>query len=292
MTNGIPDPGRASKAVELVAGADTLALQLFHHHGVALRTVFTLSDQEPWFVAADACRMLSLRDTTSAMKMVDVEDKQGLRRSDTPHLFEGMAPQVQMMTVVNESGLYSLIFQSDKAEAKDFRRWVTKEVLPAIRRTGSYSTRPAAPAQLPSKKELAQWVVEAEERAELAEAKARELAPAASAWNELAEAAGDYAVADAAKVLSRDENIRIGRDRLFTFMQGLRWVYRDKGWRAYQSQVDNGRLVEKVAKPYWHEARGEWVNGTPTVRITPKGLAELHRRLGGSGQLELMAVVS
>jgi len=60
---------------------------------------------------------------------------------------------------------------------------------------------------------------------------------------------------------------------------------------CYQSQVDNGRLVEKVGKPYWHEGRGEWVNGAPTIRITAKGLAALHQKLGGTGQLELMAVV-
>jgi DNA-damage-inducible protein D len=127
------------------------------------------------------------------------------------------------------------------------------------------------------------------ERAELAEARARELAIPASAWNELAEAAGDYAVSDAAKVLSRDSQISTGERRLFQFMAGIDWIYkRDGRWRARQSQVDIGRLTEKVGKPYLRD--GVMHNGEPTVRVTPKGLAELHNRFGGSGQLALVSV--
>lgn len=129
-------------------------------------------------------------------------------------------------------------------------------------------------------------------RVEALKAKVAELEQPAAAWNELADAAGDYGVGDAAKVLSRDPNISIGRDRLFKTMQGLSWVYRSGGrWRAYQSQVDNGRLVEKVAKPFYHPGRDEIVAGDPTVRITPKGLAALHKQLGASGQLALVEAV-
>ncbi|ORU98077.1 hypothetical protein AWB94_29010 [Mycolicibacterium canariasense] len=265
-------------------------MQLFHHRGVALRAV--LLDNEPWFVAADACRMLSLRDTTSAMKMVDADDKQGLRRSDTPQLFKGMAPQVQMMTVVNESGLYSLIFQSTKDEAKDFRRWVTKDVLPAIRKSGTYSRYPAAPQQLPSKRELAQWVVEAEDRAASAEARAAELEPSAVAWDRLHELGADYEVADAAKILSRDPNIEIGRNRLFEFMHDQDWIFRGRHncWKAYQDQVDLGRLKHRPGGEYFHKPSGEYRTGDPTILITAKGLAELRKLLGGTpGQLSLVS---
>jgi len=137
---------------------------------------------------------------------------------------------------------------------------------------------------------LRELATEVEAR-ELAEARARELAVPASAWNELAEAAGDYSVADAAKVLSRDSQISTGERRLFAYMDSIDWLFRRDGrWRAYQAQVDNGRLVEKVGKPYVRD--GQMVNGEPTVRITPKGLAALHAKLGGTGQLELIAAVS
>lgn len=125
--------------------------------------------------------------------------------------------------------------------------------------------------------------------AELTE-RVAELTPSAAAWDELADASGDYQVGDAAKVLSRDPYIDTGRDRLFKFMQSIDWVYRSYGrWRAYQSQVNLGRLVEKVGSPY-RGPDGEMRVGDPTVRITPKGLAELHKRLGGSGQFALVAV--
>jgi anti-repressor protein len=253
-------------------------LQLFEFHHRAVRVL--IIDNEPWFVLADLCRVLDIRNGRDvAARLAD--DQKGVAQIDTPG-----GPQ--QMTIVSESGMYELVIRSDKPDAVTFRRWITGRVLPAIRKMGTYSQYPAVPPKLPSKKELAQWVVEAEERAERAEAKIVELTPPASAWNELADSVGDYSVADAAKVLSRDPNIGTGERRLFKFMQSIEWVYRREGrWRAYQSQVNCGRLVEKVNEPFMR--RGEMVAPAPTVRITPKGLAELHKRLGGSGQLSLVA---
>jgi DNA-damage-inducible protein D len=123
-----------------------------------------------------------------------------------------------------------------------------------------------------------------------AESRARELAVPASAYQQLVDSAGDWSVDDAAKVLSRDPLIRTGERRLYLFMSGIGWVFkRDGRWKAYQTQVENGRLTEKPGRPFWHAGREEMVNSEPTVRITPKGLAELHKRLGGSGQLALVA---
>jgi phage regulator Rha-like protein len=128
-------------------------------------------------------------------------------------------------------------------------------------------------------------------RVELLTERVAELEPPAAAWNELAKSAGDYSVADAAKVLSRDAAIDTGERRLFKFMQGLDWIYRRDGhWCAKQSQITVGRLVEKVGSRYWHEGREEWVVPAPTVRVTPKGLQELHRRLGGGSTQLALAV--
>jgi prophage antirepressor-like protein len=253
-------------------------LQLFKFEHQPVRIV--LVDGDPWFVLSDLCRALGIVNHGNVAARLDADVK-GVHLADTPG-------GQQSVGIVNESGMYEVVIRSDKKEAARFRRWVTHKVLPEIRRTGSYSHAPAAPAQLPSKRELAQWVIEAEERAERAESQVRELTPSASAWNELAEAAGDYSVSDAAKVLSRDPNIDTGERRLFQFMSSEGWIFRRDGrWRAYQSQVDLGRLTEKVGRPYVRD--GVMHNGEPTVRIRPKGLAELHRRLGGSGQLALVA---
>lgn len=154
---------------------------------------------------------------------------------------------------------------------------------------------------LPDRRALAQMVIEAEDRADReaaarleAEAHALELEAPASAWKHMASSHGDYMVRDAAKVLSRDPNIDIGQQRLFKFMQAEGWIFRERGaWKPYQSQVDNGRLVQKLNRPYLNERTGLMEVPAPSIRITPKGMAELHRRLGGGpGGIAALAVTA
>lgn len=149
-------------------------------------------------------------------------------------------------------------------------------------RTREAETAPAR--SLPSKRELAQWVIEAEERAELAEAKVAQLEPAAGSWNTLASAGGDYAVREAAQILDRDPSISTGQNRLFAYLREIGWV--DKGNEPYQAQVDCGRLSRRITNGYDHN--GEHV-ATCQARITLKGLHELHKRLGGTGPLLVAA---
>ncbi|MCV7255258.1 phage antirepressor KilAC domain-containing protein [Mycobacterium hackensackense] len=241
---------------------------------------------DPWFVLADICRALDIANAGNVAARLR-DSGAGVRQADIRS-----GGQVRSVTAVDESGLYEVIIRSDKPDARKFRRWVTAEVLPAIRKTGSYSRYPAHPTALPSKKELAQWVVEAEERAEVAEARAAELEPSAVAWNRLHELGADFEVADAAKILSRDPNIEIGRNRLYEFMHELDWVFRGRHnvWKAYQDQVDLGRIKMRPGGKYIHEKSGERRVGDPAILITPKGLAELRRQLGATGQLSLVNV--
>jgi DNA-damage-inducible protein D len=114
-------------------------------------------------------------------------------------------------------------------------------------------------------------------------------APKARSWDVLATGAGDYSVADAAKVLSRDPAIKLGQGRLFTLLGEYGWAYRqraDQRWRPYQSAVDTGRLSELPASHY-HPRTAELVIDPPQVRVTVKGLHELHRRLGGTQPLTI-----
>jgi hypothetical protein len=92
---------------------------------------------EPWFVAKDVCDVLGLVNSRKATNALDDDEKSDVTISYTRS--KGSATQQRQMTAINESGLYSLIFQSRKSEAKIFRKWVTSEVLPAIRRTGKYT---------------------------------------------------------------------------------------------------------------------------------------------------------
>lgn len=87
-------------------------------------------DGEPWFVLKDVCEALDLGTTAKVAERLDADEK-GMNQIHTPG---GM----QSVTVINESGLYSVILRSDKPKARTFRKWVTSEVLPAIRREGAY----------------------------------------------------------------------------------------------------------------------------------------------------------
>lgn len=89
-----------------------------------------LIDDQPWFVAADVCQALAVRNNRDALSRLD-EDEKGVANTDT-------LGGSQAVGIINESGLYSLILTSRKAEAKRFKKWITAEVLPAIRRTGQY----------------------------------------------------------------------------------------------------------------------------------------------------------
>lgn len=91
-------------------------------------------DGEPWFVAKDVCEALGLSDTSGPVSRLD-NDERGTAIIGTP------SGDQQMLTI-NESGLYSLILTSSKPAAKRLKKWVTSEVLPSIRKTGSYQLQP------------------------------------------------------------------------------------------------------------------------------------------------------
>lgn len=105
-------------------------LQVFTYQSSDVRTV--MRGGEPWFVLADVCRVLSIANSKNVFARLD-DDEKGVHEMDTPG-------GKQKMSIINESGLYNVILRSDKPEAKPFRKWVTSQVLPSIRKTGAYST--------------------------------------------------------------------------------------------------------------------------------------------------------
>jgi prophage antirepressor-like protein len=98
-----------------------------------------LVNDEPWFVAADVCAVLDLKNVAMAVRHLD-DDEKGISNVDT-------LGGNQLLTIISESGFYILVLRSRKPEAKPFRRWVTGEVLPTIRKTGRYSNRPETPEE-------------------------------------------------------------------------------------------------------------------------------------------------
>ena len=102
-----------------------------------IRTV--MLEGEPWFVAVDVCRALDIRNNRDALNRLD-DDEKGVSLIDTPG-------GQQELTIINEPGLYSLVLGSRKPEAKAFKHWITHDVIPAIRKTGSYAPT-LSPAEL------------------------------------------------------------------------------------------------------------------------------------------------
>lgn len=106
---------------------------LFNYEGQKVRTVINCG--EPWFIAKDVCDILEIQNSRDAVGRLDEDEK------STVVLTDG-TPGNPNQTIVNEPGLYSLILGSRKPEAKTFKRWITHEVIPSIRKTGAYAVRP------------------------------------------------------------------------------------------------------------------------------------------------------
>lgn len=104
----------------------------------AVRVV--MRDGEPWFVAADICRVLDIANRHDAVGRLDEDERDAVGSTDS-------IGREQRMTVISESGLYALIFTSRKPEAKRFRKWVTSEVLPSLRKFGRYELPQSAPRE-------------------------------------------------------------------------------------------------------------------------------------------------
>ena len=235
----------------------------------------------PEFVLADLCAALEIANPRNVAARLD-DDQKGVRSVDTPG-------GRQQMTVVTESGMYEVVLRSDKPEAVAFRRWLTGTVLPEIRKTGSFNAQPAltGPELMAYALQESQKIIEAHEQ------QIALLAAPAKSWQLLADANGDFSVAEAAKILSRDPSITTGRDRLFAFMADIKWIFKSKnqrgGWEAYQTAVDMRRLVERPARPFLNAKTGAYELPAPTIRVTAKGIGKLHELMGGREPIRFIA---
>lgn len=113
--------------------ASTASMMEFLYQGKQVRTV--VKDGEPWWVVKDACDVLEIQQPTKAVGRLDPDEVNSI------HVTDSLGRQQETL-IVNEPGLYSLILGSRKPEAKAFKRWITHDVIPAIRKTGTYSVQP------------------------------------------------------------------------------------------------------------------------------------------------------
>lgn len=250
-------------------------IQTFNFHDTPVRTL-TDENDEPLFIAKDVTNILGYRDAANMTRRLE-EDEKGTRPVSTPG-------GEQRMTVITEPGLYSAILGSRIPEAREFKRWVTHEVLPKIRRTGGYiptSESDTDEAIMAKALLIAQKTIE--RNAQQLQAKDRqikELTPKAKALDDFTNVPNTLLVREAAKLLS-NAGTPIGEKELREWLSHHGWTYRHTGtWWAASEHVKAGHLVMVESKSHGRHKDGTKFAFPPTVRITHKGLALLHKRLG------------
>ena len=250
-------------------------IRKFDFKGAALRT---LTDEagEPWFVAKDVCDVLGYTNASKAINdHVDQEDK--LNNESLSSLGQRGG------WLVNESGLYSLVLSSKLPTAKEFKRWVTHEVLPQIRKTGGYIPTTDADDDktiLAKAVMIGQRTMEAQKRKIAAQqTRIDELQPKASMWDNFVDIPDVLSVGNSAKLLS-NLGRPIGRKTLFSWLEHNGWVFRENGhWSARQNRIDAGHLVMVPPKTHGIHRDGTTFSFAPTVKITRKGLGLIARRM-------------
>ena len=253
-------------------------IQTFNFHDSPLRTL-TDENGEPWFVGKDVAMILGYTNPRKALiDHVDDEDK-----TDGVTIRDSIGRE-QNPTVINESGLYSLILGSKLPTAKRFKRWVTHEVLPTIRKTGGYIHASEADSD---EDILAKAVLIAQKTIDLKnqqlrakDAQIMQLEPKAKALDAFTDVEDRLLIREAAKVLS-NAGTPISEKQLREWMTANDWIYKHNGsWHATARHCTAGHLVMVMTTKHGTKADGTKFAFPPTVRITRKGLALLHQRLG------------
>ena len=232
----------------------------------AIRTVEL--DGEPWLVGKDVATALGYSNTRDALdRHVDPEDKNTVVNPDgnrgNPN-----------MTIINESGLYSLVLSSKLPTARKFRRWVTSEVLPSIRKTGGYiaGQKELTPAELMAKALLVAQKTLGERQAHIAELEAENTAnkPKVIFADAVSASERSILVGELAKLL-RQNGVEIGQNRLFDWMRQNGFLIRRQGTdynMPTQKAMEMG-LFEIKETSVVHSAGNVTINKTP--KVTGKG---------------------
>jgi len=235
-------------------------LQIFTCNGNEVRTV--QKDGEPWWVLKDVCEILGLGSPHKVFERLD-EDEKG--RNLIPTL-----GGEQEMTVINESGLYNVILRSDKPEAKPFRKWITSEVLPSIRRHGAYMTPETLEAAILNPDLLIRLCTALKDEQD--KNKALQAANSTLAVdNQIMKPKADYfdEIVDRSLLTNFRETakqLQIKEKEFIRFLLDRKYIYRDKKGKIQPYADKNSGLFE--VKEFVNEKTG--FSSTQTL-ITPKG---------------------
>lgn len=230
-------------------------IQIFKYENNDVRTVEL--NGEPWFALKDVCAVLGISNHKMTAQRLDADE---VILTD---LTDSMGRQ-QETAVINESGLYNVILRSDKPEAKPFRKWVTSEVLPSIRKNGGYiaGQEQLTPSELMAKALLVANKTLAEREARISELTVQNaiMQPKAEYFDELVDRNLLTSFRETAKQLGVEEK------KFISFLMEKKYIYRDKKAKLMPYADKNNGLFE--VKECFNE-KTKW-SGTQTL-ITPKG---------------------
>nr|UVX49662.1 MAG: antirepressor protein KilAC domain [Bacteriophage sp.] len=246
-------------------------IQTFNFNNNPVRAL-TDKNGEPWFIAKDVCDILGHSNASMALDRLDDDERAKFNLGR-----QGEA------NIVNEAGLYALVLGSRKPEARTFKRWVTHEVLPSIRKHGIYATETTIDQIIANPDFGIRLLTNLkEERAKRIEAEnqIKELEPKAQALDDFTNVEDKLLIRDAAKILS-NTGTPIKEKQLREWMADNGWIYKANcSWHATARHCMAGHLVMVMSQEHVTKADGTKFAYPPTVRITRKGLALLHRRIG------------
>ena len=221
---------------------------------------------EPWFVAKDVCDALGLGRQHDSTRYLDDDEKgEGLVNTSSG---------VQTMVTVNEPGLYRLILKSRKPEAKAFQRWVTHEVLPAIRRDGGYMVaRDETPEET-----MARALLIAQSTIERQTAQIAELKPKALFADAVAASDGTCLIGELAKML-RQNGVDLGQNRLFEVLREQGFLGKSGSNRNVPTQRAMEMGLFRIKETAITHSDGH-VTISRTPKVTGKGQVYFLKRFG------------
>lgn len=240
----------------------TQEIQLFKFESQPVRTLSI--EGEPYFVGKDVAKILGYASTANAIsRHVDKEDK-GVTEMMTPG-------GKQKFQTINESGLYSLILSSKLPKAKEFKHWVTSEVLPAIRKHGAYMTDQKAHDILTNKNDLADLLQQAADQLKEKNIQIQEMKPKVLFADAVSTSNSTILIGELAKILNANGVENIGQNRLFAKLREMGYLIKRKGTdynMPTQRSMELGLFKIKettIARPDGH------ITISKTPKVTGKG---------------------
>ncbi|OTG53271.1 phage repressor protein/antirepressor Ant [Streptococcus agalactiae] len=230
--------------------------EIFNFKGQEVRTV-TIND-EPYFVGKDVADILGYSNSRDALsKHVDTEDKLTSQIAT--------AGQMRNQTIINESGLYSLILSSKLPQAKEFKRWVTSEVLPHIRKHGAYVTDYKAVDLLTNPNALGNFLQGLTEQVKRLETKIEKDKPKVLFADAVSASKSSCLIGELAKILKQN-GINIGQNKLFQWLRANGYLISRRGesWNQPTQKSMQLGLFELKKTAINHS------DGHTTTNVTPK----------------------